>query len=126
MGSHPNLLFQLMLIPSDLGQIRIRRMGITDKQSRIIEIYGHFGDQNHKAEQTQILKMIDKWYPMRNVICHSECLGMSIKAHPGSLVIITSNLIKMCRARGWWYIIQYKRSKMLLGLLPFRPMQYRG
>ena len=88
------LLYQIVGIPYDMGEILLERMGITGKQSRIMEITGHYGNKELKQMQSEILAMINTHYPVRNTICHSECIGVSIQDYPGSLAFIKSYLIK--------------------------------
>ena len=89
-----HLLFQMMNVPYDIGDILFKRMGITDKQSKIVDMAAHFGDPEIKSLQSKIKKLIDVWYPLRNVVCHSQCIGMSNSDFPGCLAFLKSDIIK--------------------------------
>ena len=87
-----HLLYQFFRLPYDLGEILTGRMSIRDKHFKIMTLLHHFGadEKQHK----KFLKLIEEWIKVRNTVCHSDCLGISIKDRPGWVVFVKSEVMR--------------------------------
>ena len=49
-----HLIFQMINVPYDIGDILFKRMSITDKQAKIVDMAAHFGSTDIKLLQAKV------------------------------------------------------------------------